>query len=176
VSLSSAFVLIVQPVSAILTLIGLGFRFYSRQSIISAQPVLLLSVFVPTRYASSSSIHPSTSFVARHPFPTVLVPGLLSVWGFLLRPPLQVRFVAFLFCLGVTSPWVVEGPSKTSHFILRLPSRPVSRISLSPIVSQPSSPVIISCQSATVRLRLVFVFVNVSTVSPLSFLFFTRSL
>src|SRR5271155_2916906 len=35
-----------------------------------------------------------------------------------------------------------------------------------------SSPVIISCQSATVFV-LVFVFVNVSTVSPLSFQYFT---
>src|SRR5271154_1621534 len=39
-----------------------------------------------------------------------------SVWGFLLRPPLQVRFVAF-YCLGVTSPLVsgLEDPSKTSY-------------------------------------------------------------
>jgi hypothetical protein len=42
----------VQPTSPIL-IFDLGFRFYSRQSIISAQPVLL-SLFVPRLYASSS--------------------------------------------------------------------------------------------------------------------------
>jgi hypothetical protein len=58
----------VQPVSTILILIGLGFRFYSRQSIITAQPVLLLSIFVPTHYASSSFllfILPSCYFPAK---------------------------------------------------------------------------------------------------------------
>jgi hypothetical protein len=63
------------------------------------------------------------------------------------------------------------------HFlysVLRL--GPLPHISLSPIVSQlePSSPVINSCQMATI---FVFILVNVSTVSPLSFQYFTaRSL
>ena len=102
----------------------------------------------------SSSIHPSTSFVASTSF--------LDCSGFL--SPFRLGFLAASLiaglirgpgCLGVTSPWVVEGPSKTSLFILHLPSRPVSCISLSRLsCPQPSSSVIISCQSATVRLRL----------------------
>jgi hypothetical protein len=58
----------VQPTSAIL-IFGLGFRFYSRQSIISAQPVLHVFSFVPTHHVSSaSSILPSTLFVASTSF------------------------------------------------------------------------------------------------------------
>jgi hypothetical protein len=56
--------IMVQPVSAIFILIGLGFRFYSRQSIIygSTRPPSF-SLFVPAHCASStsSSIHPSIS-------------------------------------------------------------------------------------------------------------------
>jgi hypothetical protein len=83
------------------------------------------------------------------------------------------------FCLGVTSPFVsgLEDPSKTSYFIT--PS------SVSASLRYQSS----SCRVCNLRApssfhvnRLpfvfvfVFVFVYVSTVSPLSFPFFTRSL
>jgi hypothetical protein len=51
----------VQPTSAILTF-DLGFRLYSRQSIISAQPVLHIFSFVPTHYASSTSSSFHSSF------------------------------------------------------------------------------------------------------------------
>src|SRR5271170_1451293 len=73
----------VQPVSVILILIGLGFRFYSRQSITSAQPVLLYpSSFLRTMRPLRPSIPPSPSSLLRHPLSTVLVSRLLSVWGF----------------------------------------------------------------------------------------------
>src|SRR5271154_3843786 len=53
----------VQPVSAILILIGLGFRFYSRQSIIygSTRPPSF-SLFVPAHCASSTSSSFYSSF------------------------------------------------------------------------------------------------------------------
>ena len=47
----------------------------------------------------------------------------------------------------------LEIPAKLHIILFCGPSRPVFCISLSPIVSQPSSLVILSCQSATVPLR-----------------------
>src|SRR5271163_3458577 len=70
----------------------------------TAQPVLQVSLYSFLRIARPlrlPPVHPSTSFVAStSSLSTVQVSyGLLfpPVWGFLLRPPLQVRFVAFLF-------------------------------------------------------------------------------
>jgi hypothetical protein len=99
------------------------------------------------------SIHPATSFVASTSFldclgfPSPFRLGVLAVFP-------HCRFDSSPFCLGVTSPWVVEGPSKTSVFILRLPSRPITSYQSSFYrLCNSSSPVIASCQSAAVRLH-----------------------
>src|SRR5271154_1857167 len=83
----------VQPVSAILTF-DLGFRFYSRQSIIygSTRPQSF-SLFVPAHYASStsSSVHPFTSFVASTSSldcSGFLWPSIPSRLGFLAASPI----------------------------------------------------------------------------------------
>jgi len=81
----------VQPTSAILIL-GLGFPVFS--------PIDYLGSTCRPFYPSSflRIMHPlclppfilPPRLLLRHPFSTVLVSCLLSVWGFLLRPSLQV--------------------------------------------------------------------------------------
>jgi hypothetical protein len=80
----------------------------------------------------------------RHPFSTVLVSRLLSVWGSCGVP--HCRFDSWPFCIS---------PPPIVFATFRVPSPfPVNRL---PFV-------------------FVFAFIYVSTVSPLSFQFFTRSL
>src|SRR5271170_5173035 len=82
----------VQPVSAIL-IIGLGFRFYSRQSIIyGATRPPSFSLFVPAHCASSmsSSIHPSTSFSCFDSLSTTVSLFVLGPLGCAVYPMLTV--------------------------------------------------------------------------------------
>jgi len=116
----------VQPASfsAILILIGLGFRLYSRQSISSAQPVLLLSTFVPTQCASSSS-HSS--------FPVNRLPSSSSSLSMSMSP-------RFRHCLSYSAPDPCSHPFSGFMAPLRILGRSLSS-SVSAIVlfSQSSS-------------------------------------
>src|SRR5271170_7132758 len=92
--------LMVQPVSSLSSSVSAFVSILANRSS-TAQPVLQVSLYSFLRIARPlrlPPIHPSTSFVPSTSFlSTVQVSyGLLfpPVWGFLLRPPLQVRFVA----------------------------------------------------------------------------------
>src|SRR5271168_2915167 len=110
----------VQPVSPILILIGLGFRFYSRQSITSGSTRPPLSIFVPTHYASStsSSVHPSTSSYCFNVLSTTVslcVPVLLgcAVYPMLMVDVTCTQFSRPLFSGCATYPMLVVGVTCT---------------------------------------------------------------
>ena len=159
----------VQPVSPILILIGLGIRLYSRQSITygSTRPpfihlrscalrvlYLFLLFILPSRLVASTSCPRQSSFFVLGPLGCAVYPmltvGLTCTQ--LSRP---------LFSGCATYPMLVVGVTCTlssRSFLLVRPvtSRPSSMFR-SPSLScfcNSSSPVIIPCQSATVRLRL----------------------
>ena len=147
----------------------LGFHFYSRQSIIYGSTRPRLSTFVPTHYASSSFFYSSFHLVCCFDIlsTTVIVPRSWPSWvcrvsnahgGFDVYPTL-----ASIFFLGVPrircSWWVYRVPCSRVTVCVYLfrpvTSRPSSMFR-SPSLScfcNLSSPVILSCQSATVRLR-----------------------
>jgi hypothetical protein len=181
----------VQPVSPILILIGLGFRSSSRQSIISAQPVILvLSTFVPTHYASSSFFHSSFHLVLLLRLSSTTVSlFVLGPLGCAVYPMLTVG----LTCTQLSRPfssWVchVSDARGGCNVYPRLAFLFIQSVLLRP--GQVQCFDLLRCRVfATFRAPssfpvnrlpfvfvLVFVLVNVSTVSPLSFYYFiTRS-
>src|SRR5271170_906425 len=171
----------VQPVSAIPILIGLGFRSYSRQSIIfgSTRPPSF-SRFVPAHCASSTSSSYSSFHLVlllRHPVHDSITLRSWPSWvcrvsnahgGFDVYPTLASSILWVCHVSDARGGCNVY-PLLTFLYLVRpVTSRPSStfRSPSLPCFCNSSSPVIISCQSA-------FVFVNVSTVSPLSSHYFT---
>ena len=179
----------VQPVSAILILIGLGFRFYSRQSIIygSTRPPSF-SLFVPAHCASSTSSSFYSSFhlvlLLRHPVHDSITLRSWPSWvcrvsnahgGFDVYPTLASSILWVCHVSDARGGCNVYLLLAFLYLVRPVISRPSSMFR-SPSLScfcNSSSLVILSCQSATVIIVLVFIFVNVSTVSPLSSLYFT---
>src|SRR5271170_677100 len=150
----------------ILILIGLGFRSYSRQSIIfgSTRPPSFY-LFVPAHCASSTS----SSYSSFH---------LVLLLRHSVHDSITLRSWPSWVCRVSNAHGGCDVYPLLAFLYLVLPvtSRPSSMFR-SPSLScfcNSSSPVIISCQSATVFL-LAFVFVNVSTVSPLSFQYISPS-
>src|SRR5271155_1701280 len=173
----------VQLVSAIPILIGLGFHSYSRQSIIfgSTRPPSF-SLFVPAHCASSTSSSYSSFHLVlllRHSVHDSITLRSWPSWvcrvsnahgGFDVYPTLASSILWVCHVSDARGGCNVYPLLAFLYLVRPVTSRPSSTFR-SPSLScfcNSSSPVIISCQSAT-----VFVFVNVSTVSLLSSHYFT---
>src|SRR5277367_6109209 len=160
----------VQPTSAILILIGLGFRFYSRQSINHVRlnpssylpsflrvmrPLRLPSIHHPSTSSCCFDILPSTTVIVLRSWPSWVCRVSNARGGCDVYPTLA----SILFCSGcATYPTLVAGVTCTLSsrsfysFVFSRPSSMFRSPSLSCFCNS-SSPVIIPCQSATVRLR-----------------------
>src|SRR5271155_423980 len=168
----------VQPVSAILILICLGFRFYSRQSIIygSTRPPSF-SLFVPAHCASStSSSYSSFHLVCCFDILSRLFRFLMAFYSLPFGVSCCVPHCRFDSWLYLSRCYVTVGWRSQQNFtlycsVVRLGQSSVSVFLLScrNLRASSSFPV----NRLPFPFVFVFVFVNVSTVSPLSFHFFT---